>query len=342
MNAQLKKIDDIASVLYADTMHYGKLLEACKNLSLLLNGITAPSFSSLDEDTAAYTSSGKAISFKWAGMCIDDIIRTKKFSHGLYKAVKKVQETKNGKVHIVYAGTGPFATLTIPLLSKFTASEITFTLLEINSDSFENLKKVISYFSAEAYVSVLEQCDAARYKLKTPEEVDIIISETMMAGLKTEPQVAITYNLMRQVPDTTLLIPEEITLNIIAVNKKQRSLNKQSIDTRIPYYTTLASVFTVSKSTVRAHQDAFIEAFPKYQFPENTLEIPNDIQRGYDQLNIETVIKIFDDEVLEIDESGLTVLLPLLELNPMLETISSMETQYVCGENPGLICRPKM
>ena len=58
-----------------------------------------------------HLANGKALGTSWAARCVDDIIRTKKFVAGVYQAVQKLlNEYPEKTVHILYAGTGPFAT----------------------------------------------------------------------------------------------------------------------------------------------------------------------------------------------------------------------------------------
>ncbi len=55
------------------------------------------------------------------------------------------------------------------------------------------------------------------------------------------------------------------------------------------------------------------------------------------ELSIETHIRIFEDEILEINDSGLTVLLKLLPLDSKSQTVRTVHASYLCGENPEMI-----
>ena len=67
--------------------------------------------------------------------------------------------------------------------------------------------------------------------------------------------------------------------------------------------------------------------------------IDDNTNLAFDELNIETHIKVYEDEALGIDESSLTVLLKLVPLNSSLQTVRTLHASYVCGEYPGLPCR---
>ena len=71
-------------------------------------------------------------------------------------------------------------------------------------------------------------------------------------------------------------------------------------------------------------------------FPEKEILFPKHILQNYDELHIETHIKVFEDEVIEIDQSGLTTLYKIYEFKSMLLPGSKFKSQYLCGKNPGL------
>jgi hypothetical protein len=339
MNTPLTELSAIADLLYDKNSKYGEIFEASRRLRNLLQAACNKDFMDDIDDGTIYTNSGKAIGIKWASMCVDDIMRTKKFCNGIFMAIEKLKAKNKGKVHILYAGTGPFATLIIPLISRYSPKEVSFTLLEINPESFEGLTNTIQYFNAQDYVTEMTLCDAIDYEIPKDLQVDILVSETMMHGLKSEQQVAICCKLLSQIENDVIMIPEEVNLNLLAINRAKRNIFKQQMNGDLQYFKRLGNLFTFNKEIIKKHQEAFLSAFPNYKFPEISLPIPFDTNLGFDELSIETHIKVFEDEYLEIDESSLTVLLKLMPLNAMLQTVKILHTNYVCGEHPGLQCR---
>jgi len=332
----LKKLTEISGILLNEEENFGTLFTASKNLKELLLSVSELPIINTGEDENLYTDSGKAVGVKWASLCVNDFIRTKRFCTGLFKAVKKKVSEKKEPVHIVYAGTGPFATLILPLLTQFSSKEITVTLLELNEISFENLKKVLTHFDAWDYVKDIELCDATSYKIKNPNSVDIIVSETMMHGLKKEPQVAISYSLMLQVPESVILIPEEIQLRLLLINHDKRQAYKLSLNGSQNYSKTIGVLFTLNKSEIKTHRNTFLKTFPNTEFPKISLSIPDNANRNFNELAIETYIKVFEDQEINIDESGLSILLKVIDLNPMIQTVSTITSKYLCGKTPGL------
>lgn len=160
------------------------------------------------------TGHGKAIGTFWAAFCARQVIRTQRFCRGLYHAITDVLSTRpNRPVHVVYAGTGPFATLALPVMLQFTPREVQFTLLEINPESFNKLKTVLRTFDVEDYVKHMELCDAITWQAPD-KEVDIVISETMERALGSEPQISIMLNMVKQLNPEVIYIPEDITVGV--------------------------------------------------------------------------------------------------------------------------------
>lgn len=332
-------LSEVASVLYNDNAYFGEIFDACKTYKNLL--LDASQFEITDTvvDDNVYTSSGKAIGPIMASYCVDDFMRTKKFCNGIYKAVQKIKAKQNKKVHLLYAGTGPFATLVLPLITQFSSEEISLTLLEINEDSYKGLTQTLDFFMAKEYVQTMECTDATTYMVNNSETVDILIVEAMTHALKGEHQVAISYNLVPQLKHEVILIPEVIHINLLVVNSENRSIHKKTIGSDISYYESLGNLFTVNIEEIRKYSSAFTAAFPTYIFQEKEVQIPENSNEEFDDLSIETFVRVFDDETLGIDECGLTILFKLFELNPMIQSAKGLSAKYICGKHPRLQCR---
>jgi predicted RNA methylase len=171
------------------------------------------------------TAHGNAIGSFWAARCIREIFRTQRFSRGLYTAVSGALIRHKKTVHVLYAGTGPFATLALPVMMMFKPEDVQFTFLEINPESIDILKKVIDSLDLHAYVKDIHQCDASVWDVSST-GVDIVISETMNKSLSVEPQVAIMLNLASQLPQETVFLPEEIKVSLCKWNQRDKEPEK--------------------------------------------------------------------------------------------------------------------
>ncbi|MFD2288350.1 hypothetical protein GJU39_03620 [Pedobacter petrophilus] len=168
---------------------------------------------------------GHAIGTFWAANCVKEVLRTQRFVRGLYEAVQDKLAQKSGPVHVLYAGTGPFATLALPVMAQFSADEVQFTLLEINETSHKKLLDVIKAFDLNKYIRRIEITDATTCILPDT-DVDIVLSETLNRALITEPQVFIMLNLASQLGENVIFLPEEITVNLSEKKKKESEPRK--------------------------------------------------------------------------------------------------------------------
>lgn len=191
-----------------------ELAPAIIGLSDMLFELAQVGSESDDERNHIDTDNGSAIGVFWAARCIKEIFRTQRFARGLLAAINDVKRLKKDEpVHVLYAGTGPFATLALPIMASFSPQEVQFTLLEINPKSYEMLQHVLKTLGLEAFVKHMEIADAATHKL-ADRNVDIVLSETMNRALIKEPQVSIMLNLANQVSEKTIFIPEEIKVTL--------------------------------------------------------------------------------------------------------------------------------
>lgn len=160
------------------------------------------------------TAGGQAIGTFLAAACVKEIRRTQRFCRGLFRSVAAAVASRPGRpVHVIYAGTGPFAALAIPTMRQFPPEEVQFTLLEVNPGSLERLRRVIRALELEPYVRRVELRDATTWRVPD-EAVDVVISETMNQALQREPQAGIMLNLRRQLGDSVVFIPEAVEVRL--------------------------------------------------------------------------------------------------------------------------------
>ncbi len=270
-------------------------IETYRDLLLTASGIDLGEATSVDH---LDTGKGVAIGVTWAALCVDDLIRTQRFVAGLYQAVHEVAARRPGPVHVLYAGTGPFATLALPLMTRFTPAELQLTCIEINALSKQAAERVVKYLEFDAFVVDFVEADAATYVIDTTARpVDIVLSETMQYCLIDEMQVPITLNLIGQLPPETILIPEQIRLSLVVLDTKG---DKTVQD--------LGPIFTVDRQSLLAHQAGGRDVdFPTVRLtvpPHKALLEPS-LASG--PLAIRTGITVYGNHVLYDYDSGLTI-----------------------------------
>lgn len=272
----------------------------------------------LDEH-ATITAQGKAVSPTTAAQCAEDVARTRIFMQGVYAAIQqKLQQNNNQPIDVLYAGTGPFGLLLIPLLPLLDAAQIRVTLLDIHADSLEKLQRVISALEIGNFIVKLEQADACVWR--STQTFDLIISETMRQGLIQEPQVSIFSHLQQFLKPDGWLIPEIIRLDLwLSAGGFVEGREQKNPDLF------LGDIFQLDKVT------APLIGGGDNSCTHGSLWVP-DYADVLQDLKLTTFIQVFGDYQLHDYQSQLT--LPLYERNARVLPNSLLRFRYELGSYP--------
>jgi hypothetical protein len=301
--------------------------------------------SGLDEDENinrqdVYLPRGKAIGSVWAGMCVKEMLRTKRFVRGSYLGIKEAMKRFPCRpVHVLYAGTGPFAALAMPLTTVFTSGEVGFTMLEINPQSIKSVNNVIQAFEAEKYVKRIIKCDAGEYNAEEIKPIHMIITETMQNALQKEPQVGITLNLVPQMEPEGVLIPQSIRIDAALMNYKK--FNERMLRPELPeqdYCRVIDTVFEVSKDTAAYPGAAEGRKAGHYKFDAKNISIPGALAEEYRHLCLLTTIRVYGEEVLTGQQCSLTMPKRILSFEERINDNNNVSLRYVLSNNPGFEC----
>ncbi|GAT62565.1 hypothetical protein [Paludibacter jiangxiensis] len=263
--------------------------------------------------------SGKAISPSAAAHCLLEMKRTAVFLRGIHQSVlQKLNNRADKPVRILYAGTGPYGTLVIPLLPLFTPDKIQIDLLDINPASLEALQKLIDELQLNEYIGSVFCEDATTFTLSR--NYDIAISETMLACLKSEPQVAVMQNIIPQLHPEAIFIPEEIRIDAALTNPKMEQDRLLYYENEAPPFRRieLGNVFTVNKKTLDIDR------------MQKIIEIPD--EKDFPVLKLFTTVKVFGDELLSENDSSITLPVNFYDLRK--KTAQHIVFWYVQGEKP--------
>jgi hypothetical protein len=328
-----EELKEITEILLKPEDDYGEMKKATDDLYDLFVEVSGLEENDEDSRKDYYLPKGKAIGTVWAAMCVKEFMRTKKFVRGVFLGIKCAKEKfPNRKIHILYAGTGPFATLMLPLTTIFSSDEVGFTLLEINPHSIENLKKIIKAFNAMEYVENIVQCDATEYKSDKDKPIHMVVTETMQNGLKKEPQVAITLNLVPQMEKGGILIPENVIIEAGLLDAKRDNDRMLGVEGAYKdYYYALNQVFELNKEVIG------IEKTNVWCFPEVEIDISSNIDKRYNKLNLFTDIQVFGEEWLTYMQCSLNIPLKVIDVDWINNPIKRVSFQYNINENPGFI-----
>ena len=272
----------------------------------------------LDEH-ATITAQGKAVSPTTAAQCAEDVQRTRVFMQGVYAAIQqKLQQKNNQTIDVLYAGTGPFGLLLIPLLPLLDAAQVRVALLDIHAESLTKLQRLIDYLGVGDFILQSEQADACTWK--TDQHFDLIISETMRQGLIQEPQVSIFSHLQQFLKSDGWLVPEIIRLDLWLSSGNSSAVSEcKNPDVH------LGSVFQLDKTTAIQLGNGDISC------THGNLSVP-DYAAALRDLKLTTFIQVFGDHQLHENQSQLT--LPLYERNARVLPNSLLRFRYEFGAYP--------
>lgn len=323
-----------------------RLQSVANELYALLSKITGMNENSdgSEDNCDIQLPSGKAISPKSAARCTLDVKRTTGFLRGIYAAIVEAQKRFQARpIQILYAGCGPFAPFAISLTTLFAPNEIEFTLLDVHERSLEAAKRAFNYFDKACYVRDYVRCDAVSYR--HPGDLHIVVVEAMQAALAREPQVAIALNLVSQLPEQGLLIPEKVTVDAYLAD-----LNKEFVMMPVERVTTSDLPAEPKPQRTQIHLGCLIEL--TVSFCRNLKASHNDFTWDRrivlspvkvkippvagDQLiaMLLTTITVFDGATIGDHESGLTSPILLYDLDRKSGD-AEIEFRYVIGPTPG-------
>jgi predicted RNA methylase len=319
------KIEQAVNLLIKEDSNYSEIRQAAIDLKNLLTEITE-----LDENNPLAlltidTANGRATGTHGAAMCVIDYMRTRRFMQGVCAAVTEHLKT-NASVKILYAGCGPFALQVLPLTILFKPSQVQIQCIELNTTTIDCFKKLISKLDIENYFEEVICADAAAIKLEQADEYDIIITETMLYALKNEAQVAITINLLNQCRKDAVLLPKEVQVNFACLTHDS-SLTEKKIRSQSP-------LLHFNKQTAYQFSEWLQER--RSVLFQKTVELNNDIYREGDKLAYFTIIHVYDNYSLQINESGLTVPLPI-STEGKVKAGQAVKFEYRMGSRPGFV-----
>lgn len=155
---------------------------------------------------------GVAISPVQAAKCTKEMLRTQIFIKGINEAFKSIQNTQEKK-HILYAGTGPFGILVLPLLALSKDPSLRVSLIDIHPENIDATQKMIEALGIQEAIQAVYCDDACHWGNPENLEFDFIISETMNTLLRREPQVSIFCHLQQFLAPSGEFIPQSIVLD---------------------------------------------------------------------------------------------------------------------------------
>ena len=261
---------------------------------------------------------GLAISPLAAARCLLDFARTRAFLRGVAAAIDVARARFGDPVDVLYAGSGPFAPLFLPLTTALPGGAARFTLLDAHAQSIQIVRHLARACEAEGWLAAAEVADACAWRAPRPPQV--IVAEVMQAGLEREPQLAVTRALGPQLAPGGVFVPEEVTLSVCLAD-----LSREFGQSDAPARVMLGDV-------LRLRPDD-----PPGAPPPVRVVVPADAGPPRPLLLL-TRVRVFDGIELRACDSGVTY--PrVLGTAERVAPGATLEFSYRAGPDPGLDAR---
>ncbi len=287
--------------------------------------------------TAGETSSGDglAISPTQAAMCAGEFQRTAIFLRGLHDAIASVIEVRSPEpVRVLYAGSGPYAALAVPLMTVFSPEAVRFTILDIHPESIKHVKSVVHRLGLTQSVDDYVVADACDYTIPGDLLPHIILSETMSTALEKEPQVAIMRHLLRQAPDA-IIVPEWVRVDAFLVDtSKEVDVIMPEQEGAHPDRIPVGTVFELNAETIRSWVSLTGD-----HLPAAAIDIPPPPEPHY-RPYLFTTITTYGKHVLQTHDCSLTGIREI-PVNDAAIAGKTSQFHYQLGAAPGLVREDK-
>ncbi len=328
----MMNLKEIATIFRKEDIDYAVLWQATEDFKSITIELSNLDLEDENSRKDMYFENGKAIGATWAALCLNDFMRTRCFVKGLCNAIDSLLAKQKRPIHILYAGTGPYATLILPVLATYSKNEVQFTLIEINSISLESAKKVISKLGYNDYILSYQNEDATKYKVDKTVSIDIVLSETMQCGLVKEQQVPIVINIMKQVKKGTILIPEMIAVDLCLIDLS-KYYNRDNKGTESDYCIVINRLIEISSEKINDYNAKLaLDSAPQI-FCEKLSTITPKHAELFKNLVMITRITVFDQDKILLNESGLTLPISIKRFEKVAEEMT-LKTRYIMDEKP--------
>ncbi len=147
-------------------------------------------------------------------VCLRDEIRSKLFLEGTSAAIAQLEATTENDRNIEVCDAGCGAIPVLAIYAALCSDRVHCTAIEMNPESARLANTFVEVFGLQNQIQVIEG-DARKFRPAA--QIDLLISETMDAGLAREPLVDIMSNLQPQVRDDGIILPNGVTVSATLV-----------------------------------------------------------------------------------------------------------------------------
>lgn len=298
-----KSLHNYCNLLLNEDSSWAMRKEALEQMhALFVQAGALDAYGDAGRQDAVNNSSGKAIAPAWAAMCLFDIARTRQFVLGIRQAIQDQLQQGPGPVQLLDAGCGPYALLSLLPALYFTPQQLQLSVLDIHEANIHSAKTLIDALQLNHHFAEIVCADALQYQWPQAQPPHIIVTETMNRALSKEPQVAISLQLAKLLNDKGILIPQQIEVSLVQVDKQLENAARflQADETTKPadYCKKLAGIICLNKHTTK-------EEIEKQ--PLAVVTIPADYDAARHRLELQTELRVYGECWLRSGESGVTM-----------------------------------
>jgi predicted RNA methylase len=282
--------------------------------------------------------SGKAISPLGAARCVVEYQRTAVFLRAMDEALQAARARFPGEtIHVLEAGCGPLAPLTLPFALRYRPDEVVFALLDIREESLACARQLAEALGVRDAIRAYRRDDAATVQFAAADRPHVIACEVLLAALAKEPQVAVTMNLASQLRSGGIFLPERIEVGAALFDSHERFQplvdGLPAADITARGFTEIGSVFTLDPANVagiRIQEGNTIQAGVVRMPPHDHARTP---------LHLTTRIRVFGEHTLDNFDSSLNLPRPVKYSRESAATGGELDFIYELSATPGLRVR---
>ncbi len=278
-------------------------------------------------------SSGLAITPLGAARCLREHRRTAVFLQAMDEAIRAARTRFPGEtIHVLEAGCGPAAPLSLPFACCYAPEEVSFTLLDLHPVALDGAQRIAEALGVTRSIRAYLAADATEIRFAEAERPHVIGCEVLLRALTNEPQVAATLNLAPQVRPGGFFLPGRIDVRagLMDVGRHCRGLSGHAAPDEKETITELGGVFSLDAGGVEQLE----RRTPGELAAESVRVPPHDPERT--PLRLFTRIQVFREHWLDDFDSSLNLPEPLAYPRSLAMQGGVAEFRYAISAYPGL------
>ncbi|MGF1679699.1 hypothetical protein [Photobacterium minamisatsumaniensis] len=260
---------------------------------------------------------------------VKDTLRVRAYLRSVHQAVSQLKLDNNSPVHIVYPACGPFAPLLLPLLSYYktnglyNGNDIQVTFIDLQPGAVLSLKAVTNELGLHEFIRNFYCQDACKYESST--SINIVVLESLQHGLSREGHVAIARHFARIMDPNGIFLPQDIMLYaVLTVGQKEfiekwKEENGRACDVSQEIIgcnqrVELGEILRLNTKTLIDLKDYVVDSSTSLIECEEIVIPSESVIPEQPLIIICTQIKVYNEEVLNEYESGITHPLPDMQV----------------------------